>query len=109
MAKENIVISLGGSLVAPDGIDTAFLKVFKNTIKKNLDSKRFFIFVGGGRVARNYQHAMLEFGADADERDWIGINTSRLNAQVVKQLFGEYAFSEVVTNPSKKLVTRKDI
>ncbi len=43
MTKENIIISLGGSLVAPDGIDTAFLKVFKNAIKKNFTSKRFFI------------------------------------------------------------------
>jgi len=109
MAKENIIISLGGSLVAPNEIDTAFLKVFKKSIMKNLNSKRFFIFVGGGKICRNYQKAMLEFGADNTERDVIGIDVSRLNARVVRQVFNEAAFLEVVTNPTKKVNTKKDV
>ena len=95
--------------MAPGEIDTTFLKAFKNAVKKQLDTKRFFIFVGGGKVCRNYQKAMLEFGADTNERDLIGIDVSRLNARVVKQAFGELAFSEIVTNPTKKISTRKDI
>ena len=121
MSKENIIISLGGSLAAPacnasysdaggpNEIDTAFLKVFKKTIVKFLDKNRFFIFVGGGKVCRNYQGAMLEFGADSKERDLIGIDVSRLNARVVRQVFGDAAFSEIITNPSKKINTRKDV
>ena len=109
MAKENIIISLGGSLVAPNEIDTAFLKVFRNAVKKHLNDKRFFIFVGGGKICRNYQNVMLEFGADNEERDLIGIDISRLNARIVKQMFGDSAFSEVITNPSKKISTRKDV
>ena len=109
MSKENIVISLGGSLVAPNEIDIALLKAFRQTIKKYLNQYRFFIFVGGGKISRTYQKAMLEFGADAKERDIIGIDVSRLNARVVKELFGELAFSEVVTNPTKRIITRKDI
>lgn len=91
------------------GIDTAFLKAFKNAIKKHLADKRFYMFVGGGKVCRNYQNALLEFGADNTERDIMGIDISRLNARVVKQLFGDIAFSEIVTNPTKKINTRKDI
>ncbi len=115
MAKENIIISLGGSLVAPGdlpaqaGIDAAFLKAFKKAVVKYLDSKRFFVFVGGGKICRNYQKAMAEFGADNKDRDLIGIDVSRLNARVVKQAFGELAFSEVITNPTKKVNTKKDI
>ncbi len=109
MAKENIIISLGGSLVAPGEIDVAFLKAFKNAIKKYLNKNRFFIFVGGGKICRNYQKALLEFGADNKERDLIGIDVSRLNARVVRQVFDELAFSEVITNPTKKISTRKDI
>lgn len=109
MNKENIIISLGGSLVAPNEIDIAFLKIFKKTVTKFLDKNRFFIFVGGGKICRNYQRAALEFGADSKERDLIGIDVSRLNARVVRQVFGETAFSEVITNPSKKINTRKDI
>ncbi len=100
MPKENIIISLGGSLVAPGELDTAFLKDFKNSVKKYLNRNRFFIFVGGGKVCRNYQKVMAEFGADNTERDLIGIDVSRLNARVVKQSFGELAFSEIITNPT---------
>lgn len=109
MPKENIIISLGGSLVAPGEIDTAFLKSFKKSVGKFLGSKKFFIFVGGGKVCRNYQKALLEFGGDVKDRDLIGIDVSRLNAQVVKQLFGEWAYSEIITNPTKKVTTKKDI
>lgn len=109
MSKDNIVISLGGSLVAPEGIDVSFLKVFRNVIKKHLNDKRFFVFVGGGKICRNYQKALLEFGADNKERDLIGIDISRLNARVVKQVFEESAFSEVITNPTKKINTKKDV
>src|SRR3989344_1907492 len=108
-ARENIIISLGGSLVAPNEIDTTFLKVFKKAVIKNLNKNRFFIFVGGGKICRNYQKALLEFGADNKERDLIGIDVSRLNARVVKQAFGDLAFSEVITNPTKKITTRKDV
>ncbi len=109
MAKENIIISLGGSLVAPNGIDGEFLKNFKKLVSKHFDAKKFFIFVGGGKICRDYQRILLEFGADNQERDLIGIDVSRLNAWLVKQSFGEAAFSEVVTNPTKRLTTRKDV
>lgn len=109
MPKQNVIISLGGSLVAPGEIETAFLKSFKKIILKHLPSYRFFIFVGGGKVSRNYQKALAEFGADEKERDLMGIEISRLNASVVLQLFSEHAFSEIITNPTKKITTRKDI
>ncbi len=116
MAKENIIISLGGSLVCPaglvdkaGGIDIVFLKSFKKLVLKYLDAKRFFMFVGGGAVCRSYQKALLEFGADNKERDWMGINISRLNAQIVKQVFDKEAFDKVITDPVKKVNSRKDV
>ncbi len=117
MVKENIIISLGGSLVAPQEIDTAFLKAFRKTVLKYLDAnpstalraRRFFMFVGGGKICRAYQGAMLEFGADNKERDLIGIDVSRLNARVVLQAFDRVAFDKVITDPTKKVNTRRDV
>ncbi len=109
MQKENIIISLGGSLVAPNQIDVEFLKAFRKAIQKYTDVRRFFVFVGGGKVCRDYQKALLEFGADNSDRDWMGINISRLNAEVVRQSFGETAFSQVLTDPTKKISTRRDV
>jgi len=107
--KETIIISLGGSLVVPGEIDISFLKVFKRLLQKHFSKKQFFIFVGGGKICRVYQKALLEFGADNDSRDWVGINISRLNAQIVKQVFEGNSFKEVVTNPNKKISTKKDV
>jgi uridylate kinase len=107
--KETIIISLGGSLVAPSEIDLGFLKNFKHSLQKYLGAKRFFIIVGGGKPARNYQKALLEFGAKENDRDWMGINISRLNAEVAKQLFFGYSFDKIVTDPNKKVKTNKDV
>src|SRR3989344_1502005 len=109
MAKENIIISLGGSMIVPNDIDTLFLKRFKNTIHKFLLKNKFFIFVGGGKISRNYQKALLELGADNKERDLIGIDVSRMNAQVVKQAFDSVAFDKLITDQTKKIISRRDV
>ena len=117
MNKETIIISLGGSLVAPastslggpNEIDVGFLKNFKRTLQKYLSTKRFFILVGGGKIARHYQSALLEFGARSNDRDWIGISVTRLNAEVLKQVFGNSAYPKIILDPNIKIKTNKDI
>jgi uridylate kinase len=109
MNKETIIISLGGSLLAPSDIDLGFLKNFKHSLQKYLGAKRFFVLVGGGKVCRVYQNALLEFGAKNNDRDWMGINISRLNAEVVKQMFSGNVYPKVVVDPTKKVKTNKAI
>jgi uridylate kinase len=109
MKKETIIISLGGSLVVPSDIDLNFLKNFKDSLNKYLKGKKFIIIVGGGKIARNYQTAVSEFGARAKERDWIGINITRLNAEIVKQLFPGKCYSKTITDPNQKIETSKTI
>ena len=109
MIKETIIISLGGSLIAPMEIDVEFLKRFKITLQKYLPEKRFFIIVGGGKIARIYQKAILEFGAKSADRDWIGINVTRLNAEVLKQVFAENVYPKIIIDPTKKVKTNKNI
>lgn len=122
MVKETIIISLGGSLVAPGDIDLGFLKTFKHSLSRLLEGNRgsstaspsgqkyrFFILVGGGKTARVYQKALLEFGAKSNDRDWIGINITRLNAEVVKQLFSGNSYPKIVIDPTKKVKTNKEV
>ena len=109
MTKETIIISLGGSLVAPNEIDLGFLKNFKHTLQKYLGARRFFIIVGGGKIARIYQKALLEFGAKSNDRDWIGINVTRLNAEIIKQMFDGDSYPKIVTDPNIKVKTNKDV
>jgi len=109
MNKEAIIISLGGSLVVPDDIDLGFLKNFKHSLQKYIGKYRFFIIVGGGKIARKYQKALLEFGATSADRDWAGIDITRLNAGIVKQMFGGNSYNKIISDYNSKIKTNKDI
>ncbi len=99
------VISLGGSLVSPSGVDTTFLAQFKNVVTQWLEadySRKIILVTGGGAPARIYQEAarMLAPQITNDDLDWIGIAATKLNAQLVKRLFGLLCEEDVVDNPS---------
>jgi uridylate kinase len=100
------VISLGGSVIAPDKADEQFLSEFVSLIRELLeaDEKRRFIFVaGGGGPARIWQAAYrnISGGGSNEQADWIGVMATRLNAQLVKAVMGDYCTQEVVTDPSR--------
>ncbi len=107
--KETIIISLGGSLVVPNEIDLGFLKNFKHTLQKYFDTKQFFVSVGGGKTARVYQKALLEFGAKSNDRDWMGISLTKLNAEIVRQVFTGYCYPKIITDPTKKIKANKSV
>jgi uridylate kinase len=100
------VISLGGSIVAPAQVDTAFLKQFRDLIGEFLskdEKQRFILVVGGGGPARAWQNACREIKPDVkdEEADWIGVMATRLNAQLVKAILGEWCTQPVITNPTQ--------
>lgn len=102
--SQTYVISLGGSIVAPDKPDTAFLKEFAETIREHIgqEKSRFILVVGGGGPARAYQNAYRDLvsSPEKNEQDWIGIMATRLNAQLVRGLFHDLAPQPVVVDPS---------
>ncbi|MDR2470610.1 MAG: UMP kinase [Treponema sp.] len=100
------VISLGGSIVAPGGVDVPFLRDFRSLTGEFLeaDEKRRFIFVvGGGGPARTWQNAYRETAPAVkdEEADWIGVMATRLNAQLVKAVMGDWCVQPVITDPSR--------
>lgn len=83
-------MSVGGSLIVPDGIDTQFLHSFRALIAEKLQSGfSFFIITGGGKTARNARDAALAVNPDAtsEDLDWTGIAATRVNAEMVRSLF----------------------
>lgn len=109
--KEIIVISLGGSLIVPDRIDTGFLKSFRDLILSYVKKgTRFVLICGGGKTARMYQHAAEEVGdLRKDEIDWIGIHTTRLNAQLMHAIFLKWVHPFIISNPTKPFHFTKQI
>ena len=100
------VLSLGGSIVAPEGPDPAFLASFIALVREHLaidPERRLILVVGGGGPARAWQRAFREAGGPAEDheaQDWIGVMATRLNAQLVKALLGPLSPQDVITDPS---------
>nr|QQK86985.1 uridylate kinase [Treponema denticola] len=103
------VLSVGGSIVAPDKPDSDFLDKFSKTIRNWLlqdSSRKIIMVIGGGAPARDYQNAyrkvcdLRKAPAKNDEADWIGIMATRLNAQLVKAVFEDLCPNPVVYDPT---------
>ncbi|MEA1962881.1 MAG: UMP kinase [Patescibacteria group bacterium] len=108
--SEYYVISLGGSLIVPKtGIDWKFLKKFRALIIKEIKkNKKFIIITGGGNTARDYQAAARKVTKlTNDDKDWIGIHSTRLNAHLIKTIFRKYAHPRVNKNPRIKADIRE--
>lgn len=102
MGEETIIISLGGSLIVPDEIDTDFLKDFKKLILAQVArGKKFVIITGGGKINRRYNEVAKKLASPSNEDlDWIGIASLKLNAELLRVIFGEYAHKKVIANLS---------
>jgi len=105
--KSPIILSLGGSLIVPNGgINTKFLQEFNKFIRLKVASGwRFFIEVGGGKTARNYRDAGAAVVGHISEEDldWLGIHSTRLNAHLIRTIFQDIAHPRIIENYNKKL------
>ncbi len=99
--EKQLVISLGGSLIVPDEIDVSFISEFISLIKEyTTKGYTFLIITGGGRVCRNYDSAVKDIiNPTSTDLDLIGIASTRLNAEFIRVLLGEYAHSSIIMDP----------
>ncbi|MCD6305123.1 MAG: UMP kinase [Deltaproteobacteria bacterium] len=96
---DTAVISLGGSIIVPGEIDAVFLRRFREMVLK-LEQRRFFIICGGGSICRKYQGIAREIAeVSKADLDWIGIRATRLNAELVRSMFGNLAHPGVIHDP----------
>ena len=103
MKKERIIVSVGGSLIVPDAIDTKFLSEFRSLLLAKVQAGlSFFIITGGGKTARHYQDAAVQVDGEIsrDDLDWLGIHSTRLNAHLVRTVFREHADPRVEKDPT---------
>lgn len=120
------VLSVGGSIVAPNDPDISFLTSFCAMVRLWLakdTERRLILVVGGGAPARTYQKAYYDICSiienttakmendsccenacstkySAIEADWIGITATRLNAQLLRAIFADLCQNEVVCDPT---------
>lgn len=105
--REKIVISVGGSLIVPNGgIDSIFLKQLNEFVREQLaknKNRQFFLVSGGGMTTRHYQTAardVLGHQLTADDLDWIGIHATRLNGHLLRTIFRDIAHPTMIDDYS---------
>ncbi|MBV9227803.1 MAG: UMP kinase [Chloroflexi bacterium] len=104
--RETYIIKLGGSLIVPSqGIATTYLHQFQQFIRKQVTDhqRRFFIFVGGGLVARQYRdagRAIVGHELTDEDLDWLGIHATRLNAHLLRTIFRDLAHPVIIRDYS---------
>jgi uridylate kinase len=100
MSNKLYILSIGGSLIAPDQIDVDFLRKIKAVLERKVEQgNKFVIVAGGGGAARKYQKALKEFGASDAALDEIGIAATRLNANLLRLVLGGLAGTKIFTEP----------
>lgn len=113
--RETCVLKLGGSLIVPsEGIATVYLRQFHLFIRKQVaeQRRRFFIFVGGGLVARQYRdagRAIVGHELPDEDLDWLGIHATRLNAHLLRTIFRDLAHPVIITDYSSMQKPEKPV
>lgn len=115
-AKNTKVISVGGSIIAPDRPDIQFLSDFVGMVSDWLDQNQdayLVLVAGGGAPAREYQEAYRLVSASwpaslkptddliSESADLIGVAATRMNAELLAASFGRFVTEPVVTNPTQ--------
>lgn len=87
-------------MIVPEEVDVAFLKSFKKFILNRIGKgDKFILVAGGGKLARKYQQAAIEVTSlDNEEKDWLGLHSTRLNGHLLRTIFKERAHPMLVTN-----------
>ena len=89
--KKIVVLSLGGSLIIPNEINSKYLKEFKKVLDKNTKKYKFIVICGGGSIARKYIYGLREFKINEKLQNLVGISATRMNARFMNYFFNQDA------------------
>ncbi len=107
MQESPIVISVGGSLIVPNGgINTDFLIKFNKLIREEIiKGRRFLLIAGGGKLARQYQEAGAAVigKLTKEDLDWLGIHATHLNGHLLRTIFQDISNPRVIQHYDRKL------
>ncbi|MGM0432513.1 MAG: UMP kinase [Spirochaetota bacterium] len=106
--NEVTVLSLGGSIIVPDEVDTEFLSAFSSSVDAYLeedDSRKLVIVTGGGATARKYQDAYKAIDSSfiPEMQDWIGIAATHINGELLRALLNKWVKDPLVKDPTADL------
>jgi len=110
--QESLVLSIGGSLIIPNGgPNTEFLSKLNIFVRRNVSkNRRLFLVAGGGKTARHY----IDGGKKVikkitnEDLDWLGIHSSRLNAHLLRTIFRDLAHPRITENYDHRILNLRE-
>jgi len=91
------VVKLGG-FAFPGREGKPLVEEYVKVLKELVVENHLVVVTGGGAIARTYIKAARDMGVSESLCDQIGILVSRLNARLLVDGLGEYAFPEIPVN-----------
>lgn len=101
---KTVVISVGGSVLIPT-LKTHSIHQYAVVLKHLSKQFRLFIVVGGGGEARKYISIARSCNVGEAFCDEIGIQVTRLNAQLLISALGDTAFPKVAENYAEACIS----
>ena len=97
--KKTFVIRYGGSLFSPNKDEIIDLDLFLNFIellKKFRSTHKFFVIMGGGFIAQEYQNYLRKVDSSDYDLDIIGIWAIKLNAQFCRLVINRKGLNDFI-------------
>ena len=82
----SIVISLGGSVLISDDVDSTYFQKLTNFLKELSEQYKIYIIIGGGKTARTYINLGRKLNFNEETLDTFGIYITRVNARILTNL-----------------------
>jgi uridylate kinase len=86
---EKVVVSIGGSILVPGENDAEFISKLAKMLKEVSKEIQLAVVCGGGKTARYYAGIAKELGGDTYAQDILGIEATRMNAQLLALALGD--------------------
>ena len=95
MAKELVVVSIGGSILIPGEDDSVFIGKLADMLRKVSSRVDVAVVCGGGKIARYYTNTGRELGGSEYDLDMLGIGCTRLNAGLLALSLGDVSSKDI--------------
>jgi uridylate kinase len=82
----SIVISLGGSVLISDDVDSTYFQKLTNFLTELSKQYKIYIIIGGGKTARTYINLGRNLNFNEETLDTFGIDITRINARILTNL-----------------------
>ncbi len=95
MAKETVVVSIGGSILIPGENDSVFIGRLAEMLRRVSSRVEVCVVCGGGKIARYYTETGRELGGSEYDLDMLGIGCTRLNAGLLALSLGDMSSKDI--------------